>query len=112
MLLAVSPCLCVSVSLCRTLTCYRLESLIARGVDLRGPAHPAADEHLDFDATVLRAARGRSVIRDRLGLAVAHRRDEASQRNLVRHREVLHDGLRALLAELEVARGAPRSIRV
>src|ERR1051325_6343954 len=63
---------------------------------------PAIDQYLDLDATIRLASRARSVISDSIRLAVAVRRDDASQRNLVILNEVANDGIGALLAQATI----------
>src|SRR5947209_6479349 len=62
----------------------------------------AIDEHAHLCAAVLRAPLARRVVGHRVQSAVAERRQDAPERDVVVLYEIAHDRLRALLAELAV----------
>src|SRR5215207_1660497 len=77
--------------------------VVGRARHGRGALDEAAvDEHLDLDAAVLLAPLARRVVGHGLQLAVAERRDDAAQRDVVVLDEVADDGVGAALRQAAV----------
>src|SRR5260370_732711 len=60
------------------------------------------EKHLHFDASILCASAGGTVVGDSFGLAVTHRGHKTSERNLMIYRQVLNHCFRACTAQPEI----------